>query len=114
MLFFDNKKLNMVWNGEDLKFKFELTAQGFSMSEDTFRLVLKRGEKEVDVLPSEIVVEQGETATDYYLCLQSSRIEEFGPGEIILVAYADVPDGDFPDAIRTEIAKQRLCVIESI
>lgn len=93
-----------AWDGEDLKFKITLEANGFSMENDNYRLMLKRGSKKLEVEDYEIV-KDGE---DYFLCLKADRLQQIGIGEVFLVAYADVPDAHFQDGIRTEIDRQKL------
>ena len=49
-----------VWQGADLKFLVEITAEGFDITRDDYRIVLKRGNKEIEVAKSAIVENEGE------------------------------------------------------
>lgn len=99
-----------VWQGGDLKFLVEITAEGFDITRDDYRIVLKRGNKEIEVAKSAIVENEGE----YFLCLEKEVIAELGTGDIYVVTYAEVPDSDFSDAFRTEVDKQLLCTINRV
>ena len=45
----------MVWVGTELKFAIDITASGFSMEDDDFKVVLRRGQKEVEYSKSDLV-----------------------------------------------------------
>lgn len=98
------------WQGADLKFLVEITAEGFDITRDDYTIVLKRGAKEVVVDRSAIVESEGE----YFLCLEKETLAELGTGDIYVVTYAEVPDSDFSDSFRTEVDKQLLCTINRV
>lgn len=100
----------MIWQGSDLKFLVEITAEGFDINRDDYTIVLKRGVKEVIVNKSQIIDNDG----DKYLCLEKETLAELGTGDIYVVTYAEVPDSDFSDAFRTEVDKQLLCTINRV
>lgn len=99
----------MVWVGTELKFAIDITANGFSMEDDDFKVVLRRGQKEVEYSKSDLV--KDEVDGKYYLCFDTT---EFGSGDIYIIIYAYVPDTDFSDGIRTEIYKQLLCTVKKL
>lgn len=89
--------------GTDLKFAITLTCDGFSMDDDDYTIVLKCNGRQVTVSKDAIVEgSQGE----HFLLVDSSQ---FGSGLLTMTVYADVPDEDFPDNSRTEVATMELC-----
>ena len=94
--------------GTELKFIIEITADGFSMVDDNFTVLLKRG-------GFSKLFEKGDLIQDdednFYVCFDSA---EFGKGLITAVVTAYVPDEDFDDGFRTEVQKFDLIKIESV
>ena len=114
-----------TWVGTLLKYKVEITAQGFSMDEDDFEIEVRRGKSSViikkeDLIvnPVEIEVEGSgsgegttETVNEYYMLVDT---EALGAGKYEVVTRAFVPDSDAPEGIRTELNKQTLIVATGI
>lgn len=99
----------MIWVGTELKFAIDIQAGGFSMENDDFKVVLRRGQTEVTFEKGDLV--KDESDGKYYLCFDTST---FGTGDIYIIIYAYVPDTDFADGIRTEIYKQLLCTVKKL
>lgn len=101
--------------GSEKKERIEIVGEGFSMFDDDFDIILRRGRVEKTFHKSDLIhvetVVAGETQHEYYLCYDTS---DFGAGELTCIVKAYVPDTDFPDGIRTEIDKFRLTPIESL
>ena len=91
--------------GTDLKFLISIEASGFSMDEDHYSVVLRCGGKEV---PGDVV--EGDN-NEHYLIIDSSQ---FGSGTLKMIVYAEVPDEDFPDGARTEVAAIDLCELKRV
>lgn len=89
--------------GTDLKFAITLTCDGFSMDDDNYSIVLKCNGRQVEVNKEDIVEDDQQ---NHYLLVDSSQ---FGSGLLRMVVYADVPDDDFPDGTRREVAALDLC-----
>lgn len=94
--------------GTDLKFKIEITAEGFDMATDTFTVQLKSGSDTIDV-PSENIVSDGEGG--YYLLVSTSQLKG---GLLQMIVTANVPDEDFSDGIRHEVERVNLCTIKTV
>ena len=100
-----------IWQGSDLKFLVEITAEGFDIDNDNYTIVLKRGAKEVTINKSDIIVDDDE----HFLCVTKEQLAELGTGDIYIVTYAEVPDPDFVETnIRREVDKQLLCTINRV
>lgn len=91
--------------GTDLKFLISIEASGFSMDEDHYSIVLRCGGKEV---PGDVV--EGDN-NEHYLIIDSSQ---FSSGTLKMIVYAEVPDEDFPDGARTEVAAIDLCELKRV
>lgn len=100
--------LNHAYLGTELKYALNISAEGFSMAEDNFRVELKCGPRSI-VLEKDDLTRDGED--NYYITFDS---REIGPGRITAIITAYVPDEDFEDGLRTEIAKVDLAYIKSI
>lgn len=99
---------NSYYIGTDLKFLISIEAEGFSMDEDDYTIVLKCNGRQVTVGKDAIVEgSQGE----HFLLVDSSQ---FGSGLLTMTVYADVPDEDFPDNSRTEVATMELCELRKV
>ena len=91
--------------GTDLKFLVNITASGFSMDDDEYTIVLRCNGKEVQ---GDVV--EGEN-NEHYLLVDTSQ---FGSGLLKMIVYADVPDEDFPDGTRREVASFDLCDLKRV
>ena len=93
----------------DLKFLVEITASGFSMDDNDWRVGVKCGSKIVKTYNKSECV-KGEDG-NWYVCIEKSILKK---GEFALIGYAEVLDPDFEDGIRSEADKVRIGRIESI
>lgn len=99
-----------VFQSSDLKFLITINSEGFDMDRDDYTIVLKRGNKEITFSKSQIVVD----GTNHYLCVENTKVLELGTGDVYIVVYAEVPDSDFEDNMRSEVDKKFLCHIERV
>lgn len=100
-----------VFQFSDLKFLITINSEGFDIDRDDYRIVLKRGSKdEVQIDKSAIVVD----GSNHYLCVTKEQLASLGTGDIYMVVYAEVPDSDFEDSMRSEVYKLLLCHIERV
>lgn len=97
-----------IFVGTELKFKIEIEAEGFSMTDDDFNIVIQRRNVK-KVFNKEDLVNDGEGG--YYVCFDSA---EFGPGMVSAVVTAYVPDSDFEDGLRTEVYAMDLVNINKV
>lgn len=94
-----NNTMEAVILGTEVKFAVYVVADGFSMDDDDFSLMIMKGRTVVkEIEKSELVIEDG----TYLMCLDT---EEIGAGTFDLAVRAYVPDGHFPDGLRTEIER---------
>ena len=107
--------MNRTFYTSEKKQRVEITGEGFSMVDDDFDIILRRGKVEKTFHKSDLVhnvtVVDGQEMHDFYLCYDTT---DFGPGILTCIVKAYVPDTDFPDGIRTEIDKFNLEPIESL
>lgn len=97
-----------IFVGTELKFKIDIEAEGFSMVDDDFNIVVqKRNVKKV--FNKADLRKDGEG--NYYVCFDTA---EFGPGTVSAVATAYVPDSDFEDGFRTEVYAMDLVNINKV
>ena len=96
-----------IYKGTELKFQLEITADGFSMQDDDFKVVIKNIKNEKEIRKEEMIL------TDDERYLFTIDTGELGTGEYWLTTIAYVPDDDFDDGLRTEVRKQLLCVVTS-
>lgn len=106
---------NRTFFGSEKKERIEIVGEGFSMVDDDFDIILRRGKVEKTFNKSDLihnVTLVGETEQhEFYLCFDTT---DFGPGSLTCIVKAYVPDSDFPDGIRTEIDKFELTPIEDL
>ena len=79
------------------------------MIDNDFRIELKTDRRKLVLEKKDIVYDDVEDT--WYLCFSTN---DLGAGDIIMVVYADVPDIDFDDVIRTEVYKCTLCHVENV
>ena len=118
-----------AWVGGILKYKVEITAEGFSMEDDEFSVEVSRGSKSIifekpDMLIHEVETEvvvpgsgsgEGTTETvvetEYYIAIDT---EVLGAGQYVAITRAYVPDDDVEGGVRVEITKQNLIPVRSL
>ena len=91
--------------GEELKYRIDIQADGFSMDTDDFEIELSCGSKRKTLKNADVLMD---LEGNRYITIDTS---EFKRGDLYATTYAYVPDSDFPDGKRTEIDKQRLTTI---
>lgn len=85
--------------GTKLKFAISISSPGFNMTEDDFTVDIRRGAKTIHFDKEDLVVDEND---QYYVCFDTA---ELGGGVVEAIITAFVPDDDFSDGIRTEVAK---------
>lgn len=98
----------LAYEGTDLKIFVELTAAGFDMDNDDWRIGIKCRNKIVKVIPKEEAI-RGDDG--WFVTIKA---EEMKPGAIEIVGYADIPDEDFDTDIRGEVDKDYLLKYEKV
>lgn len=96
-----------TYEGTEVKYRVWIHIDGFDMSSDDFDITIANSNGTQRVfqksdLVERPIIEDGEVKTAYYLCFDTS---EFGPGSLVAIVRAYVPDQDFPDGHRTVIDK---------
>lgn len=99
---------NGYYIGTDLKFKINISAEGFNMATDNFNIKIRSGNSLINV-PNENIVPDGEGG--YYLLINTSQLKV---GLLQLIIIAEVPDNDFPTGIRHEVERINLCTIKQV
>ena len=106
---------NKSFVGSEKKERIEIVGDGFSMLDDNFEIILRRGSVEKTYRKEDIVhnveIIDGKEVHEWILCYDTS---DFGPGNLTCIVKAYVPDTDFPDGYRTEIEKFPLAPIETL
>lgn len=93
--------------GSEAKYLVTISSPGFSMADDRFEIILKRGSNELTITKDDLVLRNG----NYYLCFNTT---DLGTGDVVAIAKAHVPDADFPDGFRTEVFKVELTKIKRV
>ena len=114
----DGLEFNGTWLGTVLKYKVEITAEGFSMDEDDFDIEIRRGKESIVLDKSDLIIhdiedeDTGEvTETEYYMAIDTAAL---GPGKYEVITRAYVPDDDIEDGVRPEIDKQTLIIVNAV
>ena len=94
--------------GTEVKFAVTLEAEGFSMAEDNFTLMVMKGRNVVKEIAKEDLVVENDT---YILCIDTNEI---GVGNFDIAVNAQVPDGHFGDGYRTEIQRVQLLNVRKL
>lgn len=95
----------------DLKFLITINSEGFDIDRDDYTIALKRGSKDGVIIDKSAIIVDG---SNHYLCVTKEQLADLGIGDIYMVVYAEVPDSDFEDNMRSEVAKQLLVHIERV
>lgn len=90
--------------GTDLKFKIDITADGFDQSEDPFEIKVVCGNRTQTITQDDVVEDDG----NYYILIDTSQ---FGTGLVKLIVTAKVPDKNFESGYRREVTVHELCYI---
>ena len=98
----------LVYVGTDLKFAISISSPGFDITEDDFTVDIRRGPKQIHFEKEELIEDE---SGQYYVCFDTT---ELGSGLIEAIITAHVPDDDFDDGIRTEVAKVKLLIARRV
>lgn len=88
--------------GTDVKFLIDICSPGFKMSDDDFSVTLSNGTHTETYAKNQMVTDP---EGNYYVCFSTTS---FGKGLITATVTASVPDNDFTDHYREEIARIEL------
>ena len=99
--------IEQYYIGTDLKFLLQVECEGYSLG-DGFSIELRCGGKTYQCTDNDVTVDAD---GNYYLLVDSTK---FNPGVMQMIFKAEVPDADFDDDYRTEIAVINLCKLKTI
>lgn len=97
-----------AWVGTGLKFAVTITAEGFSMDDDDWKVVFQCGRKSVEVTKADASIGEDDT---FFVNVDTSLL---GAGTLTATTYAYVPDEDWEGGFRTEVDKQELLYIKEV
>lgn len=97
-----------AWVGTGLKFAVTITAEGFSMEDDDWKVVFQCGRKSVEMTKADASIGDDDT---FYVNVDTSLL---GPGTLSVITYAYVPDEDWESGYRVEVDKQDILNIKAI
>lgn len=97
-----------AWVGTGLKFAVTITAEGFSMDDDDWKVVFQCGRKSVEVTKADASIGEDDT---FFVNVDTSLL---GAGTLTATTYAYIPDEDWEGGIRTEVDKQELLFINEV
>jgi len=95
--------------GSGLKWAVNMTCDGFDINQDEWKIIVTRGTNIIEFTPENATYDEDDD--QWYICLDST---ELGPGNAIITFVAYVPDEDFPNGIRTEVAEYDLINIRGL
>ena len=95
--------------GKELKYAVEITAPGFSIEEDNFKIVLQCGKTQVELTRPDVIISEDGVR---YIAIDTTWFPK--GGTLYAITYAYVPDNDFPDGFRTEIDLQKLTTLKKL
>lgn len=99
---------NKAYIGTELKFAIAIEAEGFSMEDDNFTVELRCGLKSITLDKGDCIED---ASGNWYITFDS---RELGSGIVRAIITAYVPDDDFDDGFRTEVAKIDLIHINNL
>lgn len=89
---------------EQRKYRLVIESGEFDMVSDDFDVILRRGGYEKTLRKSDLIYKvetiDGKEVHSFYFKVDT---EEFGPGDLICIVMAYVPDTDFTGGTRTEV-----------
>lgn len=94
--------------GSKLKYAVTISSPGFDITRDDLTIDIRRGGKKIHFEKDDLIVDEND---QYYVCFDSAAL---GPGKVEAVITAFVPDDDFDDGIRTEVAKVELVQLKNV
>lgn len=101
-------ELDNYYIGTELKYRVDITAEGFSMNDDDFTITLICGQKKVEYQKGDLVQDDDE---NWYILIDTTQFKD---GTLKMIVKAQVPDEDFSggDSLRTEVAAVDLCKLK--
>ena len=93
---------DVTYSGTDLKIKVELTAIGFDMDIDGWKVGIKCRNRIVKYISKEEAIRNED---GWFVTVRAADLK---PGAIEVVGFAEIPDEDFDDDIRNEVGKEYL------
>lgn len=104
----NNGNIERAWVGTGLKFAVNITAEGFSMEDDDWKVVFQCGRKSVEITKAEASIGEDDT---FYVNVDTSLL---GAGTLSVITTAYVPDDDWEGGVRKEVDKQDILYIKEI
>lgn len=101
-----NTNQERAWVGTGLKFAVNITAEGFSMEEDDFKVEFRCGRKSLEFSKEDMSI--GEDGT-FIVNVDTSLL---GAGTLSVITTAYVPDDDWEGGVRKEVDKQDILYIK--
>ena len=98
---------NGYYIGSDLKFQIDLTANGFDQNKDNYTIDFYCGDKIMHFTQDHVISHDGH----FYLPVPTDSLD---PGLLRIVVTAYVPDSDFSEGIRKEIAVRNLKYLKKL
>ena len=99
---------NIIPQGEDAKYNIRIEREGFSMQDNDFRLTLKWGMQEKQLVIQKSQMMDDEAGNWLFIFPTKDMV-----GVVTAVCEYDVPDGDYADGFRTEKEEQPLCFVNT-
>ena len=96
-----------VYIGTELKFRIEIGSSGFNMMDDDFMVDIYRGPNALHFKKEDLEMDE---LNNFYVCFDTLAL---GTGKVSAKITAFVPDSDYPDNLRTEVAKIDLINIKA-
>ena len=93
--------------GSDLKFQIDITATGFNQHEDNYDIDIYCGDSVLHYNQDDVISHDG----SFYLPVPTANLQ---PGMLRMVVTAYVPDEDFDDGTRKEIAVRNLKYLKNV
>lgn len=93
--------------GTELKFAFTITASGFDIDDDDFEILVKGQRRSIRIPKDECFMDEND---QWYFTFDTAQL---GPGMVYAIITAYVPDEDFDDGVRKEVAKIDLVYIKA-
>lgn len=98
----------MDYIGSEQKYRVTLRADGFDMDRDDYEIIITSGKKTITLHRPDVLIDD---KGNHYIAIDTTG---FKRGDVYATVYAYVPDEDFPDGVRTEIAKVKLTTLNKL
>ncbi len=97
-----------TFEGNEMKMVVTLTAEGFSMLDDDWKVVFTCGRKSLEFTRADAIIGEDDTVM---LIVDTSQL---GAGQLIVTGYAYVPDADLDKGYRVEVDEKELFPIKAL